>query len=82
MNKNLQELSNDELLKELKKSKLFLGLYLGLVLIMIIAGIISTIKKGVNIFTLMPIPFAFIALTLYWGNYSKVRKELKTRNLK
>lgn len=81
MNKNLQDLSNDELLKELNKSKLFLGLYLGLVLIMIIAGIISTIRKGINTFTFLPIPFAFIALVLFWSKYDKVRKELKARNL-
>lgn len=81
MKKNLQELSNEELLKEAKTRRFFFGVYIGLVSVMIVSGIISTLEKGVNVFTFLPVVFLGIALT-FWSNYDKVRKELKSRNLK
>ncbi len=81
MKKNLQELSNQELLKEAKNIKFVFGIYLGLVIVMIVSGIITTLKQGVNTFTFLPVVFLGVAL-MFWSNYDKVRKELKSRNLK
>lgn len=82
MNKNLQQLSNEELLKERRTTRFMLGVFIGLILVMIAAGIISTLRKGVNVFTLVPIPFAILAFILFSGNYKKLNEEIKSRNLK
>lgn len=81
MKKNLQELSNEELLKEAKTRRFFFGVYLGLVIVMVVSAIITTLEKGVNTFTFLPIAFLGIAM-IFWSNYDKVRKELKSRNIK
>ncbi|MGC4232090.1 MAG: hypothetical protein QM594_03705 [Niabella sp.] len=81
MKKNLQELSNQELLKEAKTRRFFFGVYLGLVSVMIVSGIISTSNQGVNTFTFLPVVFLGLAVT-FWSSYDKVRKELKSRNIK
>lgn len=81
MKKNLQDLSNEELLKEAKNRKFLFGVYLGIIIVMIVSGIITTIKQGVNTFTFLPFAFLGVAM-IFWSNYDKVRKELKSRNLK
>lgn len=81
MKKNLQELSNQELLKEAKKRKSFFAFYAGLIIVMIVAGIDSTVREGINTLTFLPFAFLGIAL-IFWSNYNKARKELKSRNLK
>ncbi|MCO6496765.1 MAG: hypothetical protein J5I50_03785 [Chitinophagaceae bacterium] len=81
MKKDLKELSDAELLKDYKNSKNLLFLYLGLVLVMLVAGVITTIKQGVNAFTFLP--FAFMGvLVIYRNSYDKAGKEMKSRNLK
>lgn len=79
MKKNLQELSNEELLKEAKGRKFLFGVYLGLVIVMIVSGIITTIEQGVNTFTFIPLAFLGISM-VFLSNYDKVRKEIKSRN--
>lgn len=81
MKKNVQEFSNEELQKEAKNSKFLLGLFLGMIIVMMVCGVIITLKKGVNTFTFLPFVFLWIPMT-FWTSYSKVRKELKSRNLK
>ena len=81
MKKNLQELSNEELLKEAKKTKFVFGIYLGIIPAMLIAGIFITVEKGVNFFTFFPVIFLGNA-TIFWSYYDKVKKELKSRDLK
>lgn len=81
MKKKIQELSNEELLKEAKSTKFLFGLYLGLIIVMIVSGIIFTVKQGVNTFTFLPVAFLGLAM-IFWSNFDKVRKELKSRNLK
>jgi hypothetical protein len=81
MKKKLQELSDEALLKEAKSARFVLGLYLGIIGVMIVTGIISTLKQGINLYTFLPVPFLGIAI-VFWSNYEKIIKELKSRNLK
>lgn len=81
MKKNLQELSNEDLLKEAKNTRFVFGIYLGIVMVMMVSGILSTLKKGINPFTFLPVVFLGVAM-MFWSNYDKVKKELKSRNLK
>lgn len=81
MKKNLQELSNEDLLKEAKNTRFVFEIYLGIVMVMMVSGILSTLKKGINPFTFLPVVFLGVAM-MFWSNYDKVKKELKSRNLK
>lgn len=81
MKKNLQEISDEELLKEAKKRKSFFAFYVGLIIVMIVGAIDSTVREGINTFTFIPFAFLGIAL-MFWSNYNKAQKELKSRNLK
>ncbi|MGN5955146.1 hypothetical protein ACP6L2_11110 [Sphingobacterium lactis] len=80
MKKNLQELSDQELLKESKNAKFVLGIFIGVIIVMIISGAISTIKQGINVFTFLPVVFLGIAVA-FSSHYSKVKNELKSRNI-
>lgn len=80
MEENLKELSNEELLKEAQKRKKLLSVYSGLIAVMVIAGIIITIGRGMNVYTFLPFVFLGVA-GIYWSGYDKIRKEVKTRKL-
>jgi hypothetical protein len=79
--KELAELSDQELLQEQKKMKssntinaLLTGIFIGI-------AVYSTVKNGLGFFTFFPLVFAFIV----FNNRNKIKaleKELKSRNLK
>lgn len=79
MSKNLEKLSNDELLKNLKHKKNILGFNIALIIILIICAIIITLDMGVNAFIFMPFVFGLFTFLSY-RSYDKLREELKTRN--
>lgn len=81
MDKKLQNLSDEELLKEEKNRKTMFYFFCGLVAVMVVSGIISTVREGVNTFTFLPLAFLGLVV-IFWSNYSKIKKEIKTRNLK
>lgn len=80
MKKNLQDLSNVELIKEQKEAKSMLSVFLVIILIMIVAGVINTVIKGMNFFTFMPLIFVGMVVN-YWSRYDRANKELKSRSL-
>lgn len=80
MKRNLQELSDQELLKETKNAKFVFGIFIGLIIAMVVSGVISTLKHGMNVFTFLPLVFLGVAMA-FWSHYTKVKKELKSRNI-
>jgi hypothetical protein len=81
MSKNLQDLSNEELLTQAKNAKLAFGMFIGVIIGMTVTSVITTVKQGVNAFTFLPVAFLGVAM-VFRINYDKLRKELKSRNIK
>jgi hypothetical protein len=44
MKKNLQELSNEVLLKQAKNTRFVFGIFIGIILVKIVSGIITTLE--------------------------------------
>jgi uncharacterized membrane protein YjjP (DUF1212 family) len=81
MQKKLEELTHEELLKRAKVTKLFFGIYLGLLIVMIVSSAIITFRKGINLFTFLPLFFLGISV-IFIIPYINIKKELQSRNLK
>lgn len=81
MKKNLQELSNEELLKEAKKTKFGFGNFIGLGIVMIIISITQIIDNEIKPIAFLPLCFLPIAI-MTWKSHKTIEKELKSRNLK
>lgn len=82
MEKELNELSDQELLEKNKKAKsgkitnaVILGFLIGI-------SVYSTVKNGLGIFTFLPVLFAFFADNVWKKNNQALERELKSRNLK
>ncbi|MDO5615377.1 MAG: hypothetical protein Q4G16_04245 [Cruoricaptor ignavus] len=81
MKKDLSILSNEELIKEFKNRRFFLGFFLGIILTMAVISIINLINKDVKTTTYLPLIFLPIAL-MFWNNFKEVKKEMISRKLK
>ena len=81
MKKDPQDLSNEELLAQSKNTKLAFVMFIGVIIGMTVISVITTIKQGVHAFSFLPVAFLGVAM-VFWGNYDKVRKELKSLNIK
>ncbi|MGG5210611.1 FUSC family protein [Chryseobacterium sp. MIQD13] len=82
MEKELNELTDQELLEKRKKSKseeiinaVILGVLIGI-------AIYGTIKYGLGLFTFLPVLFALYAANKWKKNSQTLEKELHSRNLK
>lgn len=75
----LSELSLEELGLEKKKRGAMVGAYIAIIIMMVGAGIVVTIRKGISIFTFFPLVFFPIFLVIYKG-YDDVKKEIKSRH--
>lgn len=77
-NTKLSELSTEELMLQQKEQNIlfiFFGVMIG---IMVAASIYTTITKGINAQTGMPLPFLLIYL-FFWNNHKDLRNEIKSR---
>ncbi|MEJ5055336.1 hypothetical protein [Sphingobacterium sp. MYb382] len=78
--KNLEDLDNEELLKEYKKRK---GMYISncvLVGMLIGTAVYSSINKGFGFFTFFPL-FFIPLMAPTWHFYNKAKAEAKSRAL-
>lgn len=82
MEKELTELTDQELLEKRKKTKsnditnaVILGMLVGI-------AVYSTIVHGLGLFTFLPIVFALFAANKWKKNKEALEKELTSRNLK
>ena len=82
MEKELTELTDQELLERRKKTKaseitnaVILGVLIGI-------ATYSTLKYGLGFFTFLPIVFALFAANRWKRNSKALEEELKSRNLK
>lgn len=78
MEKKLENLTKEELQKEVKNRKFFLGLFLCLVLVMAITSVITIFKKEIGASTYLPLAFLPMVL-IFWNNYKNALKELNSR---
>jgi len=78
--KNLEELSNDELLKEYKKLKTIIISNCVLIGMLIGTSVYASINKGFGIFTFFPLFFIPILITIRHV-YQKTKTEAKSRGL-
>lgn len=81
MKKNLQELSNEEILKEAKKTKFAFGIYIGLAIVVIFISVMQIIENEIKPITFLPLCFLPIAI-ITWKSHKTIEKEVKSRNLK
>ena len=77
---DLTQLTDEQLLIEVKKRKQGYDLFKVIIALMIGTAIFTTIKKGFGFFTLFPVFFVPIALSVK-GQYDEAQKELHSRNL-
>jgi 1,4-dihydroxy-2-naphthoate octaprenyltransferase len=78
--KELRELSNEELLKNEKKIKAFIGVFSGLLFILFIAIILLSVKKGISVLVATPIALLPLLIVML-NNWNDLKKEIKLRNL-
>ncbi len=82
---NLTELSDQELLRKLKKIKNNKIIDASIIGITIGIAIYGTVKNGLEFFTFFPLILAYIVVRNSTNNKileKEIRKELKSRNLK
>lgn len=82
MEKELNELTDQELLEKKKKAKsenvmngAILGFLIGI-------AVYSTVRNGLGLFTFLPVAFALFAANRWKKNGEALEKELNDRNLK
>ena len=80
MKKDLTTLSNEELIKEFKNRRFFLGIFIGIILTMTIISLINVVNNDIKTTTYLPVIFLPMAL-MFWKNFSEAKKEIKLRNL-
>jgi len=78
--KNLEELNNDELLKEYKKLKAIIISNCIIISMLIGTSIYASINKGLGIFTFFPLFFIPILIPIGFV-YKKTKTEVKNRGL-
>jgi len=77
---NLSKLSNDALLKTLKKAKnQFIGFMMFFVLLVIGCNYF-TFTRGFGYYTMIPVPFILIIIANIFS-YGKIKQEVKIRRL-
>jgi len=77
---NLSKLSNDALLKTLKRAKnQFIG-FLVFFFLLVIGCNYYTFTRGFGYYTLIPIPFLLIIIANIFS-YGKIKQEVKIRRL-
>ncbi len=78
---NLSKLSNDELLKTLKKAKFqFIGFMVFFVLLVVGCNYF-TVTRGFGFYTMIPVPLLPIIIANIFS-YGKIKQEVKIRRLK
>ncbi|GEN66214.1 MULTISPECIES: hypothetical protein [Chryseobacterium] len=82
MEKEITELTDQELLEKVKKKKsnditnaVILGFLIGI-------ATYSTVKYGLGLFTFLPVLFALFAANKWGKDKKALEEELKSRNLK
>lgn len=81
MKKDLKTLSNEQLIKEFKSRRFFLGIFIGIILTMSIISLINLANKDIKTTTYLPV--IFLPLTLiFWKSFSEAKKETISRKLK
>ena len=78
--KELKEMSLDELKKKEKTLKFSLGILVGSIIGLLIVCVIITIKKGFQAFTIMPIAFLPIIISSFSG-LKKLQAEINSRSV-
>ncbi len=79
-NKKLNELSNEELLKNEKSLKVVTYMLAGAILVLFAAGIFLTFRKGFSALSVIPIAlFPIVILNL--NSLKEIKTEIKSRNL-
>jgi len=77
---NLSKLSNDALLKTLKRAKnQFIGFMIFFV-ILVVGCNYFTFTKGFGYYTLIPVPFILVIIANIFS-YGKIKQEVKIRRL-
>lgn len=77
---NLSKLSNDALLKTLRKAKnQFIG-FIGFFVLMVIVCNYFTFTRGFGYYTMIPVPFILIIIANIFS-YGKIKQEVKIRRL-
>lgn len=80
-NKKLNELSNEELLKNEKSIKVITYMLTGVLIVLFILTTINTINKGFNSLAVVPIALLPI-LIMNFNTLNEIKKELNARNKK
>ena len=78
----IQQMSNEDLLKQKKTIKLVTGMLAGALLALLVIVVLSAIKKGIHATSLGMgvIPFALMPiLFLNWNYLKAIKKELNSR---
>ncbi len=78
--KQLTDMSIDELKSKEKTLQRSVSILAGVLIVMFITGIFLTIKKGVNVFTMLPVVFLPILIASYSG-LKKIKNEIISRNV-
>lgn len=77
--KPLSELTKSDLVIEVQKRKQFYIIYIVILSVILLSGIIESIKNGVGVFTIVPLAFIPIML-LVRKNAIEAKKELDSRS--
>lgn len=77
----LTELTNEELLKRKKTTKLVTGLLLGMLAVLVVLNVINIINGKQN-FSSIAVPIALLPIAIInFNSIKEIDKELKSRNL-
>lgn len=77
-NKNLNEMSNEALLKQQKSMKFLTGVLIGVLLVSLVGGVVSAFKSGQ--YTSLIIPFALLPIVfLSFNTLKEIKKEVNSR---
>lgn len=74
----LSTYTKEELLKKLKKQKIFIFIKAFIIILMIVFAVFSTIEKGTSFHTFLPLFFIPMFLVMLL-DVKKIKKELESR---
>jgi hypothetical protein len=77
--KQISEMTTEELTKNLKLMRVAIAVISASIGVMIVSAIVSYLKKGFTVFTVLPAMFVPI-LTMNIANMKKIKAELQSRN--
>lgn len=80
MKKDLSNYSDEELMKEFKSRRLFLGVFIGLIVAMAVTSIVTFLNNKVSATNYIFIAFLPL-LMMFWNSYNAAKKEVKSRKL-